>query len=248
MKRYHLVLMLIVVPWVVTAQKNAYDSAAINVMDKMGSIIGDLKSVAFDYTSSWDYLGYDFQLFKAHGTSHVFLQGPDKLYIESRRTDKKHRGFWYNGQKFVYYSYAENNYAVMDAPPTTIATIDTIHKQYGLDFPGSDFFYPTFTDDMIDRFDKIVYLGKETTEGTECYHIMAYNDKMTVHLWISAERLILPVRFLIYYKQKPGQPHYEAVFSNWLINPVFPLTLFDFVPPPGAKKIKILPLEKQLKK
>jgi hypothetical protein len=169
------------------------------------------------------------------------MQGPDKLFIDNRRNDLKHRGFWYNGYKFVYYSYEENNYAEVDAPYGILPMIDTIHELYGVDFSGSDFFYPTFTDDLIDHTDRIMYLGKQRVEEKDCYHIMAYNDSMTIQIWVSAERLTLPVKYVIYYKKRYGYPHYTGIYSNWMINPVFPPAFFNFVPPPGAEKVEILP-------
>ncbi len=241
-KNIVLMLFLLLLSFAGRAQNSPYDTVAIRILDHMGTIIGDLNAVAFDYRSAWDQPGEEFQMTQMSGRNRVYLQGPDKFFIENWRNDDKHRGFWYNGSKFVYYSYVENNYVEVPAPYGILATIDTIHKMYGVDFPGSDFFYPTFTDDLIDRTDRIMYLGKQVVEGTECYHIMAYNDKVTIQMWISAVRLTLPVKFVIYYKKKPGNPQYVGVYSNWMINPVFPVAMFDFVPPPGARKIDILPL------
>jgi hypothetical protein len=241
MRKSILLLIVFILPWVGRAQKSPYDSTALTILDHMGYIIGDLGSVVFDYRSAWDVPGEEFQMMQMSGHSRVYLQGPDKLFIDNRRNDKKHRGFWYNGSKFVYYSYDENNYAEIDAPYGIIPTIDTIHELYGVDFPGSDFFYPTFTDDLIDQTDRIMYLGQQTVEGKNCYHIMAYNDKVTIQIWISAERLTLPVKFVIYYKKRPGSPQYVGVYSDWMINPVFPPSMFDFIPPPGARKVEIMP-------
>jgi hypothetical protein len=223
------------------AQRSPYDSTALSILDHMGHIIGDLNAVAFDHSAAWDVPGEEFQMMQMSGRSRVYLQGPDKMFIDDRRNDNKHRGFWYNGQKFVYYSCDENNYAEVNAPYGIIPTIDTIHELYGVDFPGADFFYPTFTDDLIGQTDRIMYLGKQTVEGKECYHIMAYNDKVTIQIWISAERLPLPVKYVIYYKKKPGNPQYAGIFSDWMINPVFPQSMFDFIPPPGARKVEIMP-------
>ena len=242
MRKHIFLVLLLLLPFAGRAQNSPYDTVAIRILDQMGMIIGDLNSVVFDYRAAWDIPGEEFQLTEMSARSRVYLQGPDKFFMENRRNDNKYRGFWYNGKKFVYYSYVENNYVELDAPYGILATIDTIHKLYGVDFPGSDFIYPTFTDDLIDNTDRIMYLGKQVVDGKECYHIMAYNDKVTIQMWISAVRLTLPVKFVIYYKNKPGNPRYTGVYSDWMINPVFPQAMFDFVPPPGARKIEILPL------
>ena len=46
----------------------------------------------------------------------------------------------------------------------------------------------------------------------------------------------------IVYTKKELNPQYEAVLSDWKINPVLPDALFEFKAPPGAKKIKLLPI------
>jgi hypothetical protein len=241
MKKNLLLLLVLMLPFAGRAQESPYDTVALRILDHMGYIIGGLNSVVFDYRSAWDVPGEEFQMTQMSARSRVYLQGPDKLFIDNRRNDNKHRGFWYNGHKFVYYSYDENNYAEVDAPYGIIPMIDTIHKLYGVDFSGSDFFYPTFTDDLIERSDRIMYLGKQRVENTDCYHIMAYNDNITIQIWVSAERLTLPVKYVIYYKKRYGYPQYTGIYSDWMINPVFPPAVFDFVPPPGAEKVEILP-------
>jgi hypothetical protein len=219
----------------------AIDPVAVRILDAMSSLIGDFNSVSFDLKATNDVPDEDMELVKQSGMSHVYMLGPNKLLIDSRWTHKGHRGFWYNGTELVYYSYNENNYALINTPPTILETIDTIHRTYGVRFPGADFFYSTFTDDLINASDYIKYIGREIINGKECFHILAYNDKMNIQIWITNDSYNLPEKFLIIYKKKPGTPQYEAYFSNWKINPDLPDAMFEFVPPPGARKIEILP-------
>jgi hypothetical protein len=51
----------------------------------------------------------------------------------------------------------------------------------------------------------------------------------------------LPIKVVIVYTDKPMNPQYEAVLSGWQINPDLPDAMFAFMPPPGAKKIKLKP-------
>jgi hypothetical protein len=110
---------------------------------------------------------------------------------------------------------------------------------YNFNFPAADFFYPSFTDDMIEQFTSIKYLGKQFIDGEECYHIMATNKDLNVQLWISNETNFLPKHFVIIYKNKSNL-QYESRFSNWSLNPNIPDSVFDFMPPPNAKLISIL--------
>ena len=117
--------------------------------------------------------------------------------------------------------------------------IDEMHLDYGFQFPAADFFYPSFTDDLIEQFDVIRYLGKKTIDNEECYHIMATNKDFNVQIWISNKTFLLPKHFVIIYKNKSNL-QYEGTFQNWSINTVMPESAFSFLPPPTAKLISIL--------
>jgi hypothetical protein len=121
--------------------------------------------------------------------------------------------------------------------------IDSIHQNYGMDFPAADFFYPTFTDDMLEVFDDIVFLGKRTLNDKACWLILASNEEMTAQIWFSADAFTLPHKFVILYK-KDGNRQFEATFSNWQLNPEIPQAVFDFLPPPQARKVSIMPRKK----
>ena len=133
----------------------------------------------------------------------------------------------------------ENNYITLEAPESTLEMIDKMHLDYNFNFPAADFFYPSFTDDMLEQFSTIKYLGSEFINGEECHRIMATNDEINVQLWLSNGTYLLPKRFVIIYKNKSNL-QYQSTFSNWSLNPNTPNSIFGFLPPPNAKLISIL--------
>ena len=223
----------------VFAQESKYDSTAILLLDRMSEVIGDLGSCSFTLSTSNDLIDVELGLIKQMDFHKVYLVGPDKMLVDSRG-DKGHRGFWYDGEQLAYYSYTENNYAVIDAPPTILATIDTVNKAYGIEFPAADFFYPSFTDDLIQNSDEIVFVGKSIVDEKDCFHIIARNKDMSIQIWISDDALFLPMRTVIVYYDVNPNAQYEAKFSNWVINPEFPNAMFNFTPPPDANKLRLV--------
>ena len=221
------------------AQESRFDSTAILILDKMSSVIGDLSSCGYTLNTSIDQIDVELGLIKQFTKHQVYMVGPDKMLVDSRG-EKGHRGFWYNGSQLAYYSYTENNYAVIDAPSNIISTIDTVNKTYGIEFPAADFFYLTFTDDLIENNDEIVFVGKSIIDDKDCFHIIAKNSAMSIQIWISDDALFLPVRMVIvYYDVNPNQ-QYETTFSNWQINPELPNAMFEFSPPPDANRLKLV--------
>lgn len=232
--------LFLVLPVLGHAQEKKVDSVAVFLLDHMSQVIGELESCSYRLSSSVDVEAAEIAFERQFNESEVFMQGPDKMLVHSVG-HHGHRGFYYDGALFTYYSFHENNYTTVEAPDNIVAMIDTINYQYGVEFPAADFFYPTFTDDILADFDKVLYLGTKVVDGKDCFHIAASNEQMTVQIWIANDAMNLPQKFLITKKDKVPYVHYEATFEDWKLNPSLPASIFTFVPPPGARLIAILP-------
>ena len=243
----HLLLITIVffMTMGVSAQESKIDETATLILDRMSDFIGDLTSASYTLNSSRDTAEPDLGLIKHFNKSDVYLSGAGKMLVDTRG-DKMHRGYWYNGSQLAYYNYTENNFGIIDAPKTTIETIDLVNRDYGIDFPAADFLYPTFTDDLIANSEIMSYLGVVNINGKECFHIAAHGKKMDIQLWIANDATNLPVKYVIVYnddKENVGQ--FEGEFSNWVINPNLPNGMFEFTTPPAANKLILVAKSKK---
>jgi hypothetical protein len=237
MKNYFLSLILLVTSFSF-GQESKIDTVAVSILDHMGDVIGELESCSYDLSSSQDIMDPDHGLVKTFAESQVIMVGPDKTLVKING-DKGNRGFWYNGTEVTYYSFTENNFAKIDAPDNIISTIDTLYMKYNIEVPAADFFYPAFTDDILDSSDSVKYLGEKIVDGRPCFHLKTTSEDMDVQYWISNDAYNLPKKFLIIYKNE-GNRQYEGTFNNWVLNPVIPESVFEFNPPPKASEINIL--------
>ena len=227
------------------AQKAIVNENAIAILDNMSSFIGDLSSCSFTLNSSYDIKDNDLGLLKKFAVSQINFTGPDHFQADLK-SDKGHKGYWYDGQQVAYYSYSENNYGYVDAPDNIIDAIDMLNNDYAVDFPASDFFYPTFTDDLINSSSKIDYLGNVNVNGIDCFHIACKGSTMDLQFWISNDAMFLPVKYLINYtNDKAHVGQYQGDFSNWKINPSLPNALYTFIPPSNANILRIVPNTKK---
>ena len=222
-----------------SAQSKSDDSVALIILDRMSGVISDMESCSFKLNTESDVQEPPYGLVKRFGEYETFMSGPNKMLVIGQG-HKGHRQFVYNGQQLSFYSFDEHNYGVIPAPSTTIKTMDSVNTAYGIEFPAADFFYPAFTDDLIENTDSIRYLGMVTIEGKHYFHIMAYAREMNLQFWINDDAYTLPGKFAITYKNQEGNPQYMASFSEWQINPNLPEAMFDFYPPPGAHQIRIM--------
>ena len=214
------------------------DSAAIVILDSMSNVITNLESCSFTLKAEYDIFNDRLGLVKHSDRSNVYLKAPDKFFVK-REGDKGKKDFYYDGKTLTYYSADNNQYAQAPAPPTIMETIDSIQNAFGIDFPAADVFYDDLVDNLMANANNLDYLGFTSIEDKECFHIAGTNDEFTYQIWI-AEESYLPLKINIVYTSKPGNPQHDVVFQNWSLNPVLEDSMFDFVVPSGAVKIKLL--------
>jgi hypothetical protein len=240
MKKFLLIFFGLAVFSASWSQVQRVDTVAVMILNHMSDIIGGLNSCSFKLNTSFDATDLDFGTIKQTGTDEVSMVGPDKMLVHSYG-DKGHQGYWYNGGQVIYYSFTENNYAILEAQPDIMSTIASINLDYGIDFPAADFFFPTFTDDIISEYPSIVFAGKKDVDGQECFHLIVSNQHQNIQFWIANDAYSLPKKFVVTYKNHENM-QYEATFSNWILNTEIPDAVFEFLPPPQANRIFILPL------
>jgi len=243
-KKLFLIIIICVLTTQLQAQSSNIDTVAISILDNMSVMIGEMTSCSVTVNANYDVHNQELGLIKRSNESQVYLEGPDKLLIRSEG-DKGSRAFYYNGKTLIYYSPDKNQFAQIETLPTIVSMIDTVSKTYGIDFPAADFLYPTFVDDILADTKNLVYLGITKVDGKECFHIAGTTEDKTFQFWISNDAYSLPVKVVIVYTKKELDPQYEAVLSDWKINPVFPDALFEFKAPPKVKKIKFVPVSKK---
>jgi len=223
----------------ITAQSAKYDSVAILIIDRMSDVISDMQSCSFKLNTANDVFQSSNDMVKYFSDYEVYMSGPDKMLVNAHG-HKGHRQFMYNGDELAYYSFDENNYGILKAPDNIIYMIDSLNDQYDIEFPAADFFYPAFTDDLLQDSDSLRFLGMERMGSKEYFHIISFGKEANFQFWIDNDAYNLPARFSITYKNKPGNPQYLALFSEWQINPQLPAAMFNFMPPPDAAMVRIL--------
>jgi len=239
MKKHVVLLLLVLLNLCLKAQIAKHDTLAILIMDHMSDVIGDLESCSFKLNAANDIADPSKGLVKYFSDYEVFMSGPDKMLVNAHG-HMGHRQFMYNGDQMAYYSFDENNYGIVKSPNNVIKMIDSLNDRYDIEFPAADFFYPAFTDDVLQNSDSLRFLGMERSGSKEYFHIISFSKSMDIQFWINNDAYNLPARFSIVYKNKAGNPQYLAMFSDWQLNPKLPEAMFNFVPPPNAAMVRMM--------
>ena len=223
------------------------DTVAVAILDKMSAVIGDLSSCSVTIKSNYDITSKELGLIKHSDEQQLFLHGSSKMLVKSDG-DRGSRDFYFDGTRLSYYSLDKNQYGQIDAPMTLVEMIDTVSKLYGIEFPAADFLYPSFVDDILNESRELVYLGLTKVDGKECYHIAGKGVDKTFQFWISDDAYTLPLKMVIVYTSEEMNPQYEAVLTDWQVNPNLPDALFTFTIPHKAQRVKLVPLAMAHKK
>lgn len=240
MKNLLIVILTCFITSISSSQVKNPDSTAIAIFDKMSNVIGEFSSLSFTLDIRNDEVDQDLGVITRFSQTKINFNGPSQMQIHSK-SDKGHRGLWFEKDTLTYYSFKENNFVIIPTLPTTIDMIDDVHERYGIDFPAADFFSPSFTDDILSNFDELKFAGLREMSGKECFYIIAKRNDMVVQFWIANEAMYLPVKAIITDKKTKESLQHEINFSEWNINAFLPNALFQFQPPPSAKEISILP-------
>jgi hypothetical protein len=222
----------------VSAQKTKIDTIAVAILDRMSAMIGDLSSCRVTVKSNYDVRSQHLGLVKHGDDEQLYMQGPDKLLIRSQG-DRGDRNIFYNGSSLSYYSVENNRYATLPFSLPIVNMIDTVNKMYGINFPAADFFYPSFVDDLLSESRYLIYLGMTKIDGKDCFHVAGITADKSYQFWIADDAMGLPLKMVIVYTNQDMNPQYEAVLSDWQVNPILPAALFEFMIPPKAKPIKM---------
>ena len=214
--------------------KGEYDTRAVESLDNLTKTIGELTSCSYTVDS---YLVNE-EGEETEKLSDVYLKGSNKIFIKNTG-DKGNKSFWYNGKDFSYFLFDKNEYDIIKAPENTLTLIDSINSHYGIYIPAADFLYPTLTDDILDNYDQLLYFGEENIDDINCILLEASNNQHTLQIWIEKESN-LPHKMAIISKIS-DKKYYEAVYSNWRINPKLPDVMFEFQAPEGSVQKKFIP-------
>ena len=229
------------------AQSTGIDTVAVSLLDRMSAFMRDLKSCSATIRSEYDVSNAELGLVKHSDEEKLYLSGTNKLLVAAEG-DKGSRNFVFNGKTFTYYSATRNHYAQLDISTGFVDMIDSMNKAYGIVFPAADFLYPSFVEDILAEAQSLVLVGMTKVDGKDCYHIAGVTKEKTFQFWIADGPYCLPVKMILVDRDKPMNPQFEALYTDWQINPMIPDGIFDFHAPPNARKIKLTPLNEKTEK
>ena len=172
----------------------------------------------------------------------ISMRRPDRLHVLVNG-DLVNERIWYNGKTFILMDSWDHEYVTVEAPPRIDEALDFMARKYGIASPVSDVLYSDVYAILTENVTTGVYIGHPVVRSVPTHHLAFTQKNIDWQLWIEDGANPVPRKVVITYKNVVGSPQFIVWLSSWNFAPRFADSLFDFLPPDGAKQVDIRPVD-----
>ncbi|MGI9535242.1 MAG: DUF2092 domain-containing protein [Thermodesulfobacteriota bacterium] len=202
------------------------DPRTFSILKEMTQFISIKNNYTFKAEIMFDVISDSGQKLQVTGSEKVFLQKPDKVFIEYKGDYSAYK-FLYNYNSVTLLDSTSNLYTQINAPETINSTFDKLIKVYRFAPPLSDFFYLFPYKSLIENVVSSTYVGSSIVFGIRCHHLSFQEKDKDWQIWIEDGKRKIPRKVVINYKNNPGSPQFTAIILDWILNESFSETLFN---------------------
>jgi len=171
----------------------------------------------------------------------VSVRRPNMIYSDISG-DTLNRRFWYDGKTVTMLDKKRNLYASEAAKQDIDTTLDYLVQRYRLHVPLADLLFSNPYKVLTEKVKTGAYMGLHTVDGFKAHHLAFTQENLDWQVWVDAGARPPPLQVVISYKQRPGQPQFQAMLSDWSTGGHVSEALFHFRPPKGAGRIDLVPV------
>ena len=169
------------------------------------------------------------------------VKRPDRLRVNAEG-DLIDKQFYFDGKTITLYDKDHNVYGTLEVPADIESALEKANKEFGVRVALTDLASPVLCEHLGKRIKHSLYVGQSKVRGVSCHHLSFDGDEVQLQVWIAAGDKPLPIKIVLTHKNLPASPQWTAYLSDWNFSPQLPENLFAFTPPPGAEKIKFVPV------
>ena len=174
----------------------------------------------------------------------VQLSRPNHLRVDTQQSDGDAGGLVFDGTTLTLFSPTENVYSQTTHSGDVDAAIRYAVGTLGIRVPLARMVTTTFAQELQKLSTAVDYVEQNVLGPAPTDHIAAQTQDVDYQIWIDKD--LLPTRMVLTYKNEPGQPQFQAVFSSWNLSSNIDDSTFTFTPAKGAERIPtLLPASRQ---
>jgi hypothetical protein len=214
----------------------------LQIAQKMCDFLKSQQQFTYKAEVADDQVYYGDKKLQYEADLEIFVRRPDQLRVNAvgDRADKQ---FYVDGKTITLYDKEHNVYGTLEVPPDLESALDKAHKDFGIRVSLSDLASPNLWELVKSHIKHSLYVGESRIRGVLCQHLSFDGENVQWQWWIDAGDQPLLRKIVLTYKKLDGSPQWTAYLSDWNFSPQLNANLFAFTPPPGAEKIKFIPVQ-----
>ncbi len=202
---------------------------------------GKQLSATVDY--GYDVLQKNGQLIEYGGTRTITYDRPTRMRIDNRQRGGERHVITYDGKHLVLTTPGLKFYSAEPIEGNIADALEFLADDMGVLMPLTDFFAANATDMATSGITSAVYVDEAIIGGVVTDHLAFRTEDLDYQIWVAANAPALPQRYVVTYKNEPGQPQFWAQFSNWNMSPEISDAMFTYEPTKDARRIDFEPAE-----
>lgn len=221
-----------------------FDPEALEILKEMSDTLAGAQEFTFNTEVTNDRSLDTGQTIQVSGSMTAAVKRPDNVYAKYTG-DFNTREVWYSGTTLTMFIPDKNFYGVLKTPDNIDATMDFLMDNYNFALPLADVISANPYESVMETTIGGFIVGDSNVRGTECTHLAFVGEYVDWQVWISNDDPALPYKLVIEYKQIESSPQYQAIFSNWNLDPKLQASTFKPDLPKDAVKIDFINFKKQ---
>jgi hypothetical protein len=206
----------------------------------MANFIAGAPGLRVTMRSGYDAIQADGQRIEFGERRQILMQRPDKLRVETERSDGERGGVVFDGRWITAFNASENVYARVEKAGSLDQALVYMVRDLRATLPLARMFTTGFPVDLDKRATSVSFVEECSLFDVPTEHIAVKTAEVDLQIWIARGAEPLPRRVVVTYKHFPGEPQFRAEFSDWSVAAKMDAAAFAFVPPPGAERIMYL--------
>jgi hypothetical protein len=210
---------------------------AREILMRMAGVLGGAQRFSVSVRAGYDAVQKSGEKIEFGETRKVALSRPDRLRVESERSDGARSLVVFDGKAITLVDLAHNAYATAPQPGGIDQSLDHFIRDLGMRLPLALLLRARLPAELDAQVRSVAYVEKTTMHGVASHHLAARTDAVDFQVWIADGEQALPQRVVITYRKSPGQPQFRAQFSDWNLAPALGDATFAAALPAGAQKV-----------
>jgi len=216
------------------------DPDAKEILLTMAEFMGKMPDFSVSLRSSYDAIQEDGQYIEFGEQRHILLQRPDRLRVETIRSDGERNLVLFNGKQITAFKPDDNIYAQVEKIGTVDDVLVYLVRDLQFTLPLARILHTGFAQQIEKMITAISYVEESTLFGDLTDHLAIRSKDVDMQLWVTQGQQPLPRRIVLTYKNAPGKPQFRGDFNEWFLDPQVAADSYTFTPPRGAEKIPII--------